>query len=47
VHEPAKELPITREDALDILSLISFLYRQIEKASYVEPIVNNAKNGSK
>ena len=30
-HEPELDWPITREDALDILSLISFLYRQIDK----------------
>lgn len=29
-HEPELDWPITREDALDILSLISFLYRQID-----------------
>ncbi len=45
-HEPTQELPMTREDTLDILSFISFLYRQIEKASYVEPSKNNSKNGS-
>ena len=30
-HEPELDWPITREDALDILSLISFLYRQVDK----------------
>jgi len=33
-HEPELDWPISREDALDILSLISFLYRQIDKAVY-------------
>lgn len=28
-HEPALEWKVSREDALDILSLLSFLYRQI------------------
>ena len=29
-HEPELDWPITREDALDILSLISYLYRQVD-----------------
>jgi len=33
-HEPAIDWPITKEDALDILSFISFLYRQLDKAAY-------------
>jgi uncharacterized protein (TIGR02391 family) len=33
-HEPELDWPITREDALDILSLISFLYRQVDKAVF-------------
>jgi uncharacterized protein (TIGR02391 family) len=33
-HEPELDWPITREDALDILSLISFLYRQIDEAIF-------------
>lgn len=33
-HEPALEWPISEEDALDILSLISFLWRKIDSAIY-------------
>lgn len=33
-HEPQLDWPITREDALDILSLISFLYRQVDKSVF-------------
>lgn len=33
-HEPAIDWPITKEDALDILSFISFLYRQLDRATY-------------
>lgn len=33
-HEPALDWPITREDALDILSFLSFLFRQVDKAVY-------------
>jgi uncharacterized protein (TIGR02391 family) len=33
-HEPALEWKVSREDALDILSLLSFLYRQIDRAQY-------------
>jgi uncharacterized protein (TIGR02391 family) len=31
-HEPARSFPIGREDALDILSLISYLFRWLDKA---------------
>jgi len=31
-HEPELDWPISREDALDILSLVSFLYRRIDEA---------------
>lgn len=34
-HELALEKPIPKEDALDILSLISYLYRKIDNATYV------------
>jgi uncharacterized protein (TIGR02391 family) len=34
-HELAQDRPVTREDALDILSFISLLYRQIEMMSYI------------
>lgn len=33
-HEPAITWPIDKQDCLDILSLISFLYRQLDKAIY-------------
>lgn len=33
-HEPALDWPITKEDALDILSFISFLFRQLDSAQY-------------
>lgn len=33
-HEPAISWPIDKQDCLDILSLISFLYRQLDKAAY-------------
>jgi uncharacterized protein (TIGR02391 family) len=33
-HEPAITWPIEKQDCLDILSLISFLYRQLDKAVY-------------
>ena len=31
-HEPALHWPITEQDAVDILSFISFLFRQLERA---------------
>jgi uncharacterized protein (TIGR02391 family) len=33
-HEPAIQWPISKQDCLDILSLISFLFRQLDKATY-------------
>ena len=33
-HEPELDWPITEEDALDVLSVISFLYRKIDAAAY-------------
>jgi len=33
-HEPALDWPISREDCLDVLSFLSFLFRQIDKATY-------------
>lgn len=33
-HEPAISWPIDKQDCLDILSLISFLYRQLEKSVF-------------
>ena len=32
-HEPAMSFPIEREDALDILSLISYLFRWLDKTN--------------
>ena len=33
-HEPALQWPIDEQDAIDILSLVSFLLRQYDKAVY-------------
>jgi len=33
-HEPAISWPIEKQDCLDILSLISFLYRQLDKSTF-------------
>jgi len=33
-HEPQLDWPLDQQDALDVLSLISFLYRKIETAVY-------------
>lgn len=33
-HEPALHWPITKEDCLDMLSFLSFLFRQLDKAVY-------------
>ena len=33
-HEPAITWPIDKQDCLDILSLITFLYRQLDKSTY-------------
>lgn len=33
-HEPAISWPIDKQDCLDMLSLISFLYRQLDKSVY-------------
>ena len=33
-HEPAVDWPINKEDCLDLLSFISFLFRQLDKAVY-------------
>jgi len=33
-HEPALDWPIDRQECLEILSLISFLFRQLDKATY-------------
>ena len=35
-HEPELDWIITKEDALDILSLVSFLYRQVDKTIFYE-----------
>ncbi len=35
-HEPELDWSITREDALDILSLISFLYRQVDRTVFLQ-----------
>lgn len=33
-HEPALDWPISKEDCLDMLSFISYLYKQLDKAVY-------------
>lgn len=33
-HEPALDWPISKEDCLDMLSFISYLFRQLDKATY-------------
>lgn len=33
-HEPAVNWPIDKQDCLDILSLVSFLYRQLDKSTF-------------
>lgn len=35
-HEPALHWPINKQDCLDILSFISFLFRQLDKATYTK-----------
>jgi hypothetical protein len=34
-HEPQLDYPLDKEDALDLLTLISFQYREIDKTSYI------------
>lgn len=36
-HEPAITLPIGKQDCLDILSFVSYLFRQLDKAVYYAP----------
>lgn len=36
-HEPAISWPIDKQDCLDILNLVSFLYRQLYNATYFRP----------
>jgi uncharacterized protein (TIGR02391 family) len=36
-HEPALLWPISKQDCLDILSFVSFLFRQLDKAVYYKP----------
>ncbi len=33
-HEPALDWPITKEDTLDLLSFLSFLFRKLDKTTY-------------
>jgi uncharacterized protein (TIGR02391 family) len=35
-HEPALDWPISKEDCLDILNFISFLFRKLDQALYVK-----------
>lgn len=41
-HEPEKAWPISRDDALDLLGLISFLFRKLEQAVVLPPGANVA-----
>ena len=36
-HEPELNWPMTRDDALDVLALISFLFRKLENAVVINP----------
>jgi uncharacterized protein (TIGR02391 family) len=36
-HEPELNWPMSREDALDVLALVSFLFRKLERAVVVHP----------
>ena len=33
-HEPAADWPVNKEDCLDLLSVVSFLFRQLDNATY-------------
>lgn len=37
-HEPAINWPIDKQDCLDILSLITFLYRQLDRSTYYKQL---------
>jgi uncharacterized protein (TIGR02391 family) len=37
-HEPALDWPISKEDCLDMLSFISYLFRQLDKAVYYKSL---------
>jgi uncharacterized protein (TIGR02391 family) len=37
-HEPALHWPINKEDCLDMLSFVSFLFRQLDKAVYFKKL---------
>ncbi len=39
-HEPALDWPISKEDCLDMLSFISYLFRQLDKAIYFKSTAN-------
>ena len=36
-HEPELDWPLTRQDALDVLSLVSFLWRRVDSSIYFDP----------
>lgn len=36
-HEPALDWPIDKQDCLDMLSFMSFLFRQLDRAAYYKP----------
>jgi uncharacterized protein (TIGR02391 family) len=33
-HEPALDWPINKQDCLDLLSFVSFLFRQLDQCTY-------------
>lgn len=40
-HEPALDWPINKEDCLDMLSFISYLLRQLDRATYFDALGDN------
>jgi len=46
-HEPAVDWPISLPDCLDILSFISFLFRQFDKAVYFKAKPDTAADGGR
>jgi len=42
-HEPELNWPMSRDDALDVLTLVSFLFRKLERAAVVLPGERSAR----
>lgn len=42
-HEPELNWPMTKEDSLDVLALLSFLFRKLGKAGVLDPITGQWK----